>query len=145
MDDDSALSYNAWPFYELTRAYARYQDAVVATLSETDLDPTSWRIVMILKEHEWITVSEIAAQAHAKLSTMTKAIQRMEAAGLVELRTGTQDRRATEVHLSPAGRERIAPAVDATRHVFERAFAGFSPERQAQLSELLRDLSRNLR
>lgn len=144
MEDDLRLTFDAWPFYGLAKAHGRYQDALASILSETEMDPTSWRIVMILKECDWISVSEIAALAHSKLSTMTKAIQRMEAAGLVELRARAQDRRATEVRLSPAGQNCVKPAVETARRIFDRAFAGFSPERLNLLTSMLEEVVGNL-
>ncbi|QVM84742.1 MarR family winged helix-turn-helix transcriptional regulator [Novosphingobium decolorationis] len=145
MDHDHRLTYDAWPFYGLTRAHTRYQTALSSALEDTGLDPTSWRIVMVLKEERWMTVSDIAAQANSKLSAMTRAIQRMESQGLVELRSGQRDRRATEVALSPAGEALVAPAVDAARHVFNRAFAGFDEEKLTLLRTLLGEMAQNLR
>lgn len=145
MDDDLQLSYDAWPFYWLTRAHGRYQDALVSALAGTGMDAASWRIVMILKEQEWMAVSEIATQANTKLSTMTKAVQRMEAGGLVDLRESPRDRRVTEVSLTGKGKELVGVAVETARHVFNRAFAGIAPERLQLLKDLLGDVAENLR
>ena len=145
MTDDHQLSYDAWPFYWLTRAHGRYQDALHSALAGTGMDATSWRIVMILKEQEWMSVSDIAGQSNTKLSTMTKAIQRMETAGHVTLRESPRDRRVTEVALTHIGRELVDVAVETARHVFNRAFAGIGPERLQLFKELLGDVAENLR
>ncbi|MBH0111891.1 MarR family transcriptional regulator [Novosphingobium sp. YJ-S2-02] len=145
MDHDQRLSYDAWPFYWLTRAHARYQEALASALEGSEMDPTSWRIIMVLKQNPWMTVSDIAAQANSKLSAMTRAIQRMQSKGLVELREGQRDRRATEVTLTPRGEALVGPAVETARHVFNRAFAGFDEDKLAQLRALLGDMAQNLR
>lgn len=145
MDDLVPPSYVAWPFYWLTRAHSRYQDALSSALEGTGMDATSWRIIMILKEQEWMSVSEIAAQGNAKLSTVTKAIQRMEALHLVVLRGSPSDGRVTEVSLSEKGLEMGIVAGETARHVFNRAFAGMTPERLQVLRELLGEVAQNLR
>lgn len=145
MDDDLQVSYDAWPFYWLTRAHGRYQDALTSALAGTGMDAASWRIVMILKEQEWMSVSDIAAHANSKLSTMTKAVQRMEANGLASIRPSERDRRVTEVALTEEGVRLIGIAVETARHVFNRAFNGITPERMAVLRELLEDVANNLR
>lgn len=139
------LTFDRWPFYRLTRAHSRYQDALSSALAGTDMDAPTWRIVMILKEFDWLSVSDIAAQANAKLSTITKATRRMEAAALVELRPAPHDRRVTEVRLTQSGRALIDPAEEAARHVFDRAFASFAPDRLELLQRLLNQLAENLR
>lgn len=139
------LSFRDWPFYWLTRANARYLDALNSALAESGLDPSSWRVIMILKEKQWLSVSEIAAQANSKLSTMTKTIKRMQADGLIASREGLRDRRVTEVSLTRKGQDAAPGAMDAAQHVFNRAFANIAEDRLALLNELLGEVAENLR
>lgn len=139
------LSFRDWPFYWLTRANARYLDALHSALGETGLDPSSWRVIMILKETQWLSVSELAAQANTKLSTMTKTVKRMEADGLAASRAGVRDRRVTEVGLTRKGQDMAPDATRAAQHVYDRAFNRISEERLALLNELLGEVAENLR
>ena len=145
MSDDRQLSYDDWPFYWLTRAHNRYLDALNSALAGTGLDATTWRITMILKDQPWLSVSDIATQANTKLSTMTKAIKRMEAAGLVETRAGDVDRRVTEVRMTEAGKAQVELSVATTRHVYNRAFGNLDAKRLATLKQLLGEVAENLR
>lgn len=145
MTDDRHTSYDEWPFYWLTRVHNRYLDALNSALAGTGLDATMWRITMILKDCEWLSVSEIAIQANAKLSTMTKAIRRMESAGLVSSRSGERDRRVTEVRMTEAGKAQIERAVAATRHVYNRAFGNLDEVDLRELTRLLGEVAENLR
>jgi DNA-binding MarR family transcriptional regulator len=145
MDDDPRLRYDAWPFYWLTRAHTHYQNALAAMLAGTILDAPSWRIVMILRDEGWLTVSSIAARANAKLSTTTKAVQRMDAMGLVETRSASMDRRATEVKLTDLGRDQTKFASQTANHLFQRAFSTMEPDKLEQLQTLLREVAENLR
>jgi DNA-binding MarR family transcriptional regulator len=139
------LSVTNWPFYWLTRAMARYLDGVTSALEGTGLDLPAWRVVMILHDADWLSVGHIAAQSNTKLAAMTKAIQRMEAEGLVQKREGDTDRRVTLVALTPAGNDAAKAAMDAANHVFRRAFHDMTPDRQDELSLLLRQVAENLR
>lgn len=142
---DAELSIRTWPFYWLTRAMSRYTDSMASALEGTGLDLPSWRVVMVLRDAGWLSVSEIASQANTKLAAMTKSIQRMKADGLVDSREGDADRRVTLVALTPAGEEAAEAAMDAARHVFRRAFHDMSASQQSMLSELLRNVTENLR
>ncbi|MWV29068.1 MarR family winged helix-turn-helix transcriptional regulator [Aurantiacibacter rhizosphaerae] len=139
------LSYKDWPFYWLTRAHGRYIDALNSALEDSRLDPTEWRVIMVLQEDQWISVSELASQGNTKLSTMTKAVKRMEREGLVTLREGLRDRRVTEVCLTRVGHNKMADATQAAAHVYRRAFMDMSVERVVLLREMLTDLAENLR
>ncbi len=142
---DGQLSYKDWPFYWLTRAHGRYIDALNSALEDSRLDPTEWRVIMVLQEDQWMSVSELAAQANTKLSTMTKAVKRMEKEGLVILRNGLRDRRVTEVSLTRVGHDKMADATKAATHVYRRAFMDVPDDRVEQLRELLTELAENLR
>jgi DNA-binding MarR family transcriptional regulator len=139
------LSVRQWPFFWLTRANARYLDAVGSSLEGSGLDLPSWRVVMTLREAEWLSVSEIAAQANSKLATMTKTVQRMRSDGMVICRESDTDRRVTLVSLTPAGREAAEGAATAAEHVFRRAFQDMATEQREQLTQLLREVAENLR
>lgn len=139
------LSIRTWPFYWLTRAMARYTGSMASALEGTGLDLPSWRVIMVLREAGWLSVSEIASQSNTKLAAMTKTVQRMKADGLVDSREGEADRRVTLVTLTPAGSQAAEAAMDAAHHVFRRAFHGMSSQQQDMLSQLLRDVAENLR
>ena len=145
MDDDRSLPYDAWPLCWLIRVHGRYQDALASALAGAGMDAPTWRIVMILKENDWMTVSGIAARANARLSTMTRSVRRMVAAGFMLPRRGVRDRRATEACLTREGKGLIGPAGETARYLFNRAFAGFEPEKRALLRALLGDVAKNLR
>jgi DNA-binding MarR family transcriptional regulator len=66
-----------------------------------------WRVLAALSEHEGISVKELADLARFKQSSLTKALDRMESAKLVE-RAPTGHRR-TLVHLTNHGRRVAAP------------------------------------
>jgi DNA-binding MarR family transcriptional regulator len=118
---------------------------MMSALEGSGLDLPSWRVIMVLRDSGWLSVSEIAAQSNTKLAAMTKTVQRMKAEGLVDTREGEADRRVTLVALTPAGNRTAQAAMEAAHHVFRRAFHGMPPQQQDMLSQLLRNVAENLR
>lgn len=71
---------------------------------------------------EWASISEIAERLQAQAHGVVALVSRCEEAGLVERRPSTLDRRQVEVHLLPAGREKLeALATEFSEHVSELA------------------------
>ena len=81
------------------------------------LSPTEWRVLAALSARDGIAMNELADLVLFKQPTLTKAIDRMERAELVERRTPATDRRRTLVHLTERGRRIAAPLLQrAQRH-----------------------------
>ena len=99
---------------------------------------------MQLWAEEGLTQSQLAERVGIDVSTMTKALQRLERYGLVERCQDTQDTRVSRVHLTEAGRA-LQPAVtDALNQVEMRAFAGFSDSERASSAAMLCRVADNL-
>jgi MarR family transcriptional regulator, 2-MHQ and catechol-resistance regulon repressor len=74
--------------------------------------------------------------------SMTAAVDRLAARGLVRREDDTEDRRACIVRLTPAGRRLIERAFAQHRAEMEEALTDFSPEDRRTLLPLLRRLGR---
>lgn len=109
------------------------------------LSPTEWRVLAALREREGVTMSELAELVLFKQPTLTKAIDRMERAQLVERRTPSEDRRRTQVYITEHGRQVADPlALRAGQHAaaVERMFGErASRELHAALSSLVARLA----
>jgi len=73
------------------------------------LSVTEWRVMAALSERDGVAMTELAEQLLFKQPTLTKAIDRMERAQLVQRRTPIEDRRRTLVHLSERGKRVVSP------------------------------------
>jgi MarR family transcriptional regulator, organic hydroperoxide resistance regulator len=73
------------------------------------LSMTEWRVLAALAEHDGAAMTELAELVLFKQPTLTKAVDRMERAQLVQRRTPAEDRRRTLVHLTERGRRIIGP------------------------------------
>ena len=101
-------------------------------------------VLQALWEQDGLAHSELAARLHVKPATITRMIQRMEGAGLLERRADPRDLRVSRVHLTRAGRairsqiEQVFGAIEAD------ALAGFTPEERALLRRFLLHIRDNL-
>jgi DNA-binding MarR family transcriptional regulator len=86
-------------------------------------------------------MSDLAAQVTLSPSGLTRAVDRLEAAGLVAREACAEDRRSLYAVITPAGRARIEAAVPAhLAHLQALLDDVFSPEEQDRFADLLRKL-----
>ena len=62
-------------------------------------------VLAALREEDGQTIGALAGRLALESSTVTPLVQRLESAGFVERRRGTQDERQVLVSLTPAGRD----------------------------------------
>lgn len=130
---------DAYPFYLLNRAASRYNHVIETELRKLPIDIPTWRVLMILGEHEPLAIGEVAKSAVINISTMMRIVERMGKAGLIATRTSEQDGRVKELSLTAHGRETLARARELTAPLYDDIIQGFSA---AEFSRLLRMLSR---
>lgn len=82
-------------------------------------------------------MSDVAAALRVDPSTATRAVARLEAAGLVERRRASADARSVVVAPTPAGLALRDRQVRIARGAMRALFNRFSPAEQAMLADLL--------
>jgi len=101
-------------------------------------------ILVQLWAEEGLTQSQLTVRVGIDVSTMTKALQRLERYGPVERCKETQGMRVSRVHLTKEGRA-LQPAVTEVQDQVElRAFAGFSDSERASITAMLCRVADNL-
>ena len=145
MVDAEPFSYRTWPFYWLARVTGRYRARMEEQLRPHGLDMPRWRVLMTLHQDRVASVSEIAEHSSAKLPTMTRIVQRMEADGLVQRQPRAGNDRIMEVILTPAGEVAGNHAWAAADDLYHRAFAKLSDREVATLTQLLEKVAENLK
>lgn len=144
MPQDYDFDFSEWPFYWLARADRTYLSIMETALGRIGLDIPSWRVLMILHSKQSASVSEISEHSIVKLSTMTKIIQRMQSAGLVEMSQSKKDGRVTIVTITEAGEKAGRECWEEGRRILNRAFEDFTSVEQQVLLALLKKLSTSL-
>jgi MarR family 2-MHQ and catechol resistance regulon transcriptional repressor len=85
-------------------------------------------------------VNEIGRRVRLTSGSITSAVDRLEAKGLVERQLDSADRRTRVVHLTAAGRKLIGCAFADHERAMEQAAAGLTPEERAEAAALLKKL-----
>ena len=86
------------------------------------------------------SVRELGRRIDLTSGSMTTAIDRLEARGLVTRADHATDRRAWVIHLTPKGRTLISKVFAGHEQAMERAMRGLSNSERATLTDLLRRL-----
>jgi MarR family 2-MHQ and catechol resistance regulon transcriptional repressor len=87
-------------------------------------------------------VNEIGRRVRLTSGSITSAVDRLEAKGLVERRFDSADRRTRVVHLTAAGRKLIGCAFADHERAMERAARGLTAEERVEAVALLKKLGR---
>jgi DNA-binding MarR family transcriptional regulator len=125
----------------LARANYLVSESFNEQLRDHGLSATEWRVLAALSDHDGVKMTELAELVLFKQPTLTKAIDRMEMAQLVQRRTPDEDRRRTLVFLTERGRRVAAPLVQRARQhdtaVSRGLGAAAARELKAALSHLI--------
>lgn len=101
-------------------------------------------VLECLWDSDGLTSGEIARQIGVEAATLTRALRRMEASGLIERRADEHDRRRVRTWLTPRGRELQTEVHEAMDQLARDVLALLSEEEQAALQELLGRMERAL-
>ena len=101
-------------------------------------------ILLWLYEQDGMTQSELADVLGIEAATVTKVLQRMEAAGLVERRQDSDDARVSRVYLMPKSRQLIEPLRGLWAEVEQKTIKGLSEPEVILLRRLLLQILENL-
>ena len=102
-------------------------------------------VLECLWDTDGLTPSEIAKRIGVEAATLTRALRRMEAAGLVRRDPDERDRRRIRTWLTGRGRDLRVPVTE-TMAQLQRDAVGLLTEREAEtLADLLGRMRRSLR
>jgi DNA-binding MarR family transcriptional regulator len=122
-------------------SYSVYRD-FGREVKAAGLSSLEWRVLASLADGEGMTIGVLAGEVLAKQPTLTKLVNRMELAGLVERAADADDARRTRVLATPAGLARVTHLLKAAKHHEERVLAPFSVAEVTALKKILLALAR---
>lgn len=93
-----------------------------------------------LVQREGWRMADLAEAMRVDASTATRAVARLVAAGLAARSASSSDARCVVVAATPDGRARHALIAERRRSAITEILAGFEPEEQATLAELMERL-----
>ena len=102
------------------------------------LATTEWRVLATLSDGDGLTIGQLADIVIAKQPTVTKIIDRMSDAGLVERQTGEIDKRQTTIYTTDKGKELVRDLLRKAKLAEANALKAFSDEDVETLKRTLR-------
>ena len=130
--------------YQLIQLMKEHRKLAEEALNELGLHVSQELVLFVLRREEGLAQSELAARLRVELPTVTKAVQRMERAGLLTRQADEQDTRVSRVYLTEKGRALYEPALKIWHDVEVRMLHGMTEIEQAFLRRLLQQMVSNL-
>lgn len=132
------LELDAFLPYLVNVLAARLSQSLAAIYGERfGITIAEWRVVAHLARNGGVSVREIQRRVRMDKVKVSRAVGRLEAAGLVAKKTATADRRLLELALTDEGR-RVYGEIVPLALAFEReALAALSPEEERTFRDLL--------
>jgi len=127
----------------LWKAFRAVETHATRSISRFGMGATDFGVLEALLHKGPLAVKELGKKVLLTSGSMTTAVDRLEARGLVARHDDAQDRRARIIRLTPEGRKLIECAFAEHRDEMEAALASFSQEDRADLLPLLRRLGRD--
>ena len=101
---------------------------------------SEWRVLAALAGNEPMSIGRIAQITTIKQSTVSRLLDRMEAAGHVERLNKDGDRRVTLVAITPAGSRMVSRLIPLAREHEQRVLEPFGLQRAEELKSTLRSI-----
>jgi MarR family transcriptional regulator, 2-MHQ and catechol-resistance regulon repressor len=139
-DEDTAASLKLWVV--LSRAFRAVADQARRDNERHGLGTTEFAVLEVLHHKGPLLVGEVGSRILVTSGSTTYVIDKLENRGLVARRPCPDDRRASHVELTDAGRELIATIFPEHAEAIRRAMAGLTPEEKRIATGLLRRLGR---
>lgn len=108
------------------------------------LTQAQWQTLAHLSRNEGLKQAQLADILEIRPITLTRLIDRLQAAGLVERRSDPDDRRAQRLYLTDAAQPLMAELWATAARVREKAMAGLPRERRELLVDTLAKMKANL-
>ena len=121
----------------MKRVMQSLQQQVDRRLAEHDLTHAQWLPLYRIARGECDTMAALARDQALDPGAMTRAIDRLEAKGLLRRVRSLQDRRVVKLELTEAGREASQHVTPVLAEVLNAHLAGFSEAEWRQLLGLL--------
>jgi MarR family 2-MHQ and catechol resistance regulon transcriptional repressor len=123
--------------WKASRAVETHASRNVASL---DMGLSDFGVLEALLHKGPLSIKDLGAKVLLTSGSITTAVDRLEAKGMVERLNDKQDRRSRIVRLTVTGRKVIKKAFAGHKLAMEGAVSGLDPKDRAQLIELLRQL-----
>ena len=127
---------------ELQRLVRAYADKEAARFGMTR---AQWAVLAKVERNEGLKQSELAEQMEMQPITLTRLIDKLAEAGLIERRGDDTDRRVNRLYLKKAARPLLAKLAVLLGELTDTALQGISPAEAERLMTHLEAIKENVR
>jgi len=111
-----------------------------AVVQQHGLSVAQWRVMASLADGPAMSTGQLARITLTKQPTLTRLLDRMEAAGHVQRNPDANDRRITLVHITASGSRTVAQLMELAQEHEQRVLQPFGQERASALKAVLRHI-----
>ena len=141
MNDKKPEGVHGW--LVLMKAAQAIAKLVGPSLQESGLGDSDFRVLEVLLHKGALPVNVIGPKVDLTPGSISVAVDRLYARGLVSRVEDPQDRRVRIVDLTCPGKALIVPVFEKHAALMEEIFEVLSPEERLQLENLLKKVGRN--
>ena len=121
-----------------------YRRAFNARVRDSGITALQWRLITYLKRHEGIRQGPLADLIEVEPITLSRMVDRLVEAGLLERRADPTDRRAWQLYLAPRAAELLNGMRGTIDALTAEATEGLSAAEREQLNDLVERVRANL-
>ncbi len=130
--------------YRILQIHRAHRNRAEASLNELGLYTGQEMVLFQLWKEEGLTQTQMVDALCVDPSTVTKTLQRLEKAGLVQRRQDADDARVSRVYLTPEGRALRVPVQKIWDDLEALTVQGLSDIEKALIGRLLDQITANL-
>jgi len=116
---------------------AKDMHGVLVDRGQPVLEPAAFALLSRIGDQGPLRLSALATAVHLDVSTISRQVQDLEQSGWVIRERDPQDRRASLLQLTPAGRTVLDAGYDQRRRALSQLLSGWTHDEQAALAEQL--------
>lgn len=131
--------------YLMNRIMGRYNAGLRADLAAQGLSTAKMRTLAVLAVLDGLQIGEVAVYAVVEQSTLSRALDSLEAEGLVRRQADPDDNRATRIFISEAGRAVFEAVWPCMASGWRRMFAGIKADEERAFLATLQKILINIR
>lgn len=121
-----------------------FRRALNARMKDSGITALQWRLISYLKRHEGIRQGPLAELIEVEPITLSRMVDRLAEAGLIERRADPADRRAWRLHLMPRAHDLLEGLRRTADELAAEASEGLTDAERDQLVRLVARVRCNL-
>lgn len=121
-----------------------FRRAFNARTRDSGITALQWRLITYLRRHDGVRQGPVAELIEVEPITLSRMVDRLAEAGLVERRADPTDRRAWRLHLTPRAHALLTDQSHIAEQLTEEATEGLSAAERDQLIALVERVRANL-